>query len=291
MSYPQATPHSHPEALAEDLFVVYGSVQINALMRFSRNMAIVRNGSELTLVSAVRVDEPGLAALDALGTVKHVVRLGPLHGMDDPFYLDRYGAEFWSLPGGTQYTTPAINHPLTEGGPLPFPDAELFEFHGIAQPEGALLLKHGAGTLLTVDSIQSYATPPHKPHTGIVARLLSQFRGFPNETLIGPIWTQMLAADKQLLRSEFERLLELDFDQLLSAHGTFLPSGARLRFATRSPPASTHSSRNGEILTLRPAAQHAVLTKGSYAVAHWETVNRSTESELLASSTTVKRVR
>ena len=60
-----------------------------------------------------------------------------------------------------------------------------------------------------------------------MARLLSQFRGFPNETLIGPIWTQMLATDKHLLRSEFERLLELDFDQLLSAHGTFLPTGAK----------------------------------------------------------------
>jgi len=40
---------------------------------------------QLTLINPVRRDEEGLRALEALGEIKHVLRLGPLHGMDDAF--------------------------------------------------------------------------------------------------------------------------------------------------------------------------------------------------------------
>lgn len=231
MSHPQATPHSLPEEIATDLFFVYGSVRINPLILFSRNMAVLRHAGELTLVNPVRMNPAGLVALEALGEVRHVLRLGALHGMDDPFYLQRYDARFWSFPGGTSYPGPVIDETLTEGGPLPVPDAQLFEFHGIHQPEGALLLTRGPGILLTTDAIQSYTTPPHKPHTSLFARLLTPLRGFPNETLVGPIWTQLMTDDRPALRREFKRLLTLEFDQLLSAHGTFLPAGAKAEVA------------------------------------------------------------
>lgn len=226
MDYPAATTHDLPKKIGDNLYVVYGSVKINVLMRFSRNMAIVVNDGELTLINAVRMNNEGLAALDALGTVTHVLRLGGFHGMDDRFYLDRYDAAFWSFPHSNTYPDEKIDHALSEGGPLPFPNAHMFEFRDINQPEGALLLKSSPGMLLVADSIQSYATPPHKPHTSFIIRLLTSLRGFPNETIVGPIWTTMMTDDRSGLRAEFERLLELDFDQVLSAHGTALLSGA-----------------------------------------------------------------
>ena len=226
MDYPVATPHDMPRKIGDNLYVVYGSVQMNALLRFSRNMAIVVNEGELTLINAVRLNDEGLAALEALGTVRHVLRLGALHGMDDRFYLDRYDAAFWSFPDSNTYPDEKVDHALSEGGPLPFPNAHMFEFRGIHQPEGALLLESSPGMLLVSDSIQSYATPPYKPHTSLFLRLMTPLRGFPNETIVGPIWTTMMTDDRPALRAEFERLLELDFDQVLSAHGTALLSGA-----------------------------------------------------------------
>ena len=226
MDYHPVTPHSPPIEIAADLFVTYGSVKIGPLVRFSRNMAIVRNDADLTLINAVRMDEPALQVLESLGEVKHVLRLGSLHGMDDTFYVDRYGAKFWSFPGGTTYTEPSIDHELAEGGLLPFPNARLFEFDHISQREGVILLEQGPGILITVDSIQSYSTPPYKPHTSLIARLITPLRGFPNETIVGPVWTRMLANDKDALHREFVRLLDLQFEQLLPAHGTFLPAGA-----------------------------------------------------------------
>ena len=50
--------------------------------------------------------------------------------------------------------------------------------------------------------------------------------GFPRKTLIGPMWMKLLATDRDGMKSEFERLMQLDFDQLLSAHGTFLSEDA-----------------------------------------------------------------
>lgn len=63
MTRSHVTPYSPPEQLAPDLFVVYGSFRANPWVRFTRNMAIVRNAGELTLINSVRMDEAGLASL------------------------------------------------------------------------------------------------------------------------------------------------------------------------------------------------------------------------------------
>lgn len=226
MDYPAVLPHDHPKQIADDLFVVHGCIKINPMVRFTRNMAIVREGQELTLINPVRMNEAGLAKLEALGDVKHVLRLGCFHGRDDPFYVDRYKSEFWSFEGGTTYTEPDITKSLSEGGNLPFSNAKLFSFNYLRQPEGAILLERSPNILLSCDAIQSYATPPYTPHTNWFTRRLMPRIGFPRKTLIGPMWMDGLATDRNGMKGEFERLMEWQFDQLLSAHGTFLAKGA-----------------------------------------------------------------
>ena len=227
MSRVAVSPFSPPEQIAADVYVVYGSIRFNPVIRFTRNMAVIRSGQDLTLINPVRMDDTGLAELERLGEVKHVLRLGPLHGLDDVFYVERYGAKFWSLPGGTTYTQPPMDHQLGEQEPLPFPGARMFVFRHMVEPEGALLLERGPGLLLTVDAIQSYATPPYRPHTNFMAKLLLPLLGFPKKTIIGPIWMKKLVTDREGIREEFMRLMALEFDQLLSAHGVFLPQGAK----------------------------------------------------------------
>ncbi len=95
--HPPARPHCPLTEVLPDLFVVRGSISIGPT-RFSRNMAVVRQGERLVLVNTVRLDDEGLAALDALGRVTDTVRLAGGHGSDDPFYKERYGATVWTLP-------------------------------------------------------------------------------------------------------------------------------------------------------------------------------------------------
>ena len=224
MTHPRAYPHDPVEEIAADLFMVRGSIRLNALGRITRNMAIVRHQGELSLVNPIRLDGMGESQLLALGDIKRILRLGPMHGVDDPYYVDRFGAEFWAQGESKTYPEPKIEQKLAPDRPLPFPDAELFAFDGTVQPESALLIRRDPGVLLTCDAIQHYGDYRHNT---LIPRLMMPFIGFPRTTLVGPIWLKMMTPEGGSLKSVFERLLTLDFDRLLSAHGSLLTSGAK----------------------------------------------------------------
>ena len=107
-TFPPAYPHRPIKKIGDDLFMARGSIGFNRFVRLSRNMAIVKSGAELTLIDPIRLSVPGLRDLDALGTVKHIIRLGGGHGSDDPFYVARYKALFWCQAGGVRYREPPI---------------------------------------------------------------------------------------------------------------------------------------------------------------------------------------
>ena len=100
--FPAQLPHGEIREVLPDVFFVTGQTRPtfgSQTLQFSRNMSVVRDGDALTLVNTMRLDAAGLARLDELGSVKNLVKLGFFHGRDDAFYLDRYGATLWSLPG------------------------------------------------------------------------------------------------------------------------------------------------------------------------------------------------
>lgn len=224
MAYPPAYPHDPIEEIGSDLFMVRGGIKMNPLVSITRNMAIVRHEGELSLVNPVRLDEAGEASLRELGTVKRLLRLGPMHGLDDPYYIDTFHAELWAPGDSESYPEPKPDHLLTSDAELPFPNAELFCFDGTKQPETMLLMKQGSGVLLTCDAIQHYGD---YEHINFLGRIAMPLLGFAKTTLIGPIWLKKMVPEGISFESEFRRILDLEFDQLLSAHGSFLASGAR----------------------------------------------------------------
>jgi hypothetical protein len=215
--------HDPIEEIGPDVFMVRGSIKMNPVIRITRNMAVVRHAGELTLVDPIRLSPSEEKRLEALGSVKRVLRLGPLHGVDDPYYLERYGAELWAPGLSEAHPEPKPTLTYDTSTELPFPDAELFCFQGLNQNEAALLLRRGKRLLITCDAIQNYGD---YSHNNLLARVVLPFIGFPKTTIVGPIWVKMMTPEGGNLESEFRRLLELDFDQLLSAHGTLLESGA-----------------------------------------------------------------
>jgi hypothetical protein len=228
MPYAPAYPHDPIEEILPDVFMVRGSVRMNALMRITRNMVIVRHAGELTLVDPIRLNAEEEGRLRALGDVKRILRLGPLHGLDDAYYVDTFQAELWAQAASETYPEPPLDHIVSAGAELPFPDGELFCFEGLNRPESALLIRRGTGLLVTCDSIQNYGD---YRHNNLLARIAMPFMGFPKTTLVGPIWLKLMTPEGESLESEFRRLLELPFDQLLSAHGSLLRSGAHAAVA------------------------------------------------------------
>jgi hypothetical protein len=126
MSHPRAYPHDPIEEIQPDVFMVRGCIPLNGLLRISRNMAIVRHAGELTLVNPIRLSEAEEKHLETLGAVKRILRLGPMHGVDDPHYIGRYGAELWAQAVSEAYPEPRPDVIVDASTALPFPDAELF---------------------------------------------------------------------------------------------------------------------------------------------------------------------
>ncbi|MBM88121.1 MAG: hypothetical protein CMQ41_07040 [Gammaproteobacteria bacterium] len=216
-------PHGDLEEIGSDVFMIRGSIKVNPIMRISRNMGIIRENNAITLVNPIRLNHSVESKLKSLGEVKNLVRLGAFHGVDDPYYADKFKAQFWCQQGGTSYTEPTIDIEIGMGGLTPVDESEFFHFRRTIQPESALLLKRDDGILFTCDSIQHYSD---YSYSNWLARLVMPHIGFPKTTMIGPFWLKLMTPSGVSLVGEFKRLLELRFDSLLSAHGTFLPKGA-----------------------------------------------------------------
>lgn len=115
---------------------------------------------------------------------------------------------------------------------MPFGNAKLFCFRSTKEPESVLLLATGRAILLTTDAIQHYGD---YSNCSLALRLMMSWIGFPRTALVGALWLAMMTPEGGTLRGDFARLLTLDFDGLLSAHGTLLQAGARAAVARAFP--------------------------------------------------------
>jgi hypothetical protein len=221
--YPPQMPHGPLDEIFNDIFFVTGTARPTfdgVEYQFSRNMTVVREGTALTLINSVRLDDAGLAALEALGNVEHVVKLSSNHGLDDRFYVDRYKAAQWALPGDEHGGGQSIDRELSDSA-LPFADASLFVFETAKLPEALLCIDREGGIVVAADSLQNWAEPDRffsdETAKGMTAM------GFIKPANIGPGWRR--AAEPQA--QDFARLLGLDFDHLLPGHGTPLRKQAK----------------------------------------------------------------
>lgn len=223
--FPAVEPHGPIEELFEAVFMVHGTITLFSAgpdYQVNRNMVILRDGASgngtgaLTLIHSVRLDATGEAALEALGTIKHVMRLGAMHGQDDAYYVNRYGAKFWCHANTPVYREPVSDHVLSAGCELPVANAELFAFELPMAPETALLIRRDGGLLITADSLQH-----HEAYTNCSPPMVERMKaaGFDLTTIVGPIWQQRLTPKGGTLKPDFDRLLALDFKHHISAHG------------------------------------------------------------------------
>src|SRR5215470_6015678 len=160
MSHAEALPHGQIDEVFPDVFFVTGMMKaefFGAPWQFGRNMTVVCEGNELTLINAIRLDDAGLHQLEALGEVTHVVRIGSLHGRDDAFYVDRFQATYWSLPGAPPIGV-EVDEELTADA-LPLHHASLFRFEHTKLPEAILRLDRDGGILIACDALQNWAEP------------------------------------------------------------------------------------------------------------------------------------
>jgi len=227
---PPAYPHGELVEVLPDLFLVAGTMRLPGPLpvRFSRNMTVARRGDRLVVINSVRLDDAGLAALDRLGRVTDVVRLAANHGMDDPFYAERYAAKV-SIVKGQRYTAGldtsapgnyfTADHELDAGAVPALDGARLITLDSTPR-EGLLLLRDFGGTVISGDCLQNWAAPDE--YFSWLAKPMMKAMGFVKPYNIGPGWYKRSKPPKDQMRG----LLELEYANVLPAHGTPVIGGA-----------------------------------------------------------------
>ncbi|MBV8756624.1 MAG: hypothetical protein JO257_05100 [Deltaproteobacteria bacterium] len=220
--HPPAGKHGELTEVLPGIYFVTGTVKLPGPLpvRFSRNMTVVKQGDRLVVVNSVRLDDAGLAALDKLGKVTDVVRLAANHGMDDPFYAERYGAKVWAVKGQRYtagfntsrpdtYFTP--HHEMDATTELPIAGAKLTVID--STPSEGLLVLDG-GTIISGDCLQNWAAPD--AYMSGLGKFMLKRMGFMKPHNIGPGWLRQGKPPHAQLRA----LLDLPFVNVLPVHGT-----------------------------------------------------------------------
>lgn len=225
--YPPASAHAPISELWPNIYWVHGSINIGPAMQMNRNMLIIKQGTELTLINPLRLHDHELDKLDALGQVKHLIRLGDFHGLDDAFYLARYHPAFYCQAGQSSYPAPTQAIIIDHLSQPPVADAEFFIFTSAKYPEAALLLKQQR-LLITTDSVQYLAD---WSYTSKLTRVVLWLMGFKRGLQIGRPWLKRVSQNRADMHADFARLLTLDFDSLIAAHGSLLRGNAKTLLA------------------------------------------------------------
>jgi hypothetical protein len=220
-----AWPHGEIKPIFPNVFFVTGTNKTHhegTDIQTSRNMTILRHGSELTLINTVRLTDPALKKLEALGSVTNIVRIGAFHGRDDAFYKHQYPkAKLWALKGTTYDSGLKVDQELVPNGLMPFSTCSIFAFKTSSQPECILHIDQEGGILVSCDSIQNI-TSTDDFYSSETAKSFHEM-GLVASANISPIW---LGAT-HTKASDFEELLKkFTFSHLLTGHGEPLMDNA-----------------------------------------------------------------
>jgi hypothetical protein len=203
------------------------TIPLGLKISFGRNMVAVRTIEGWVLLNPVRLSEEAEADLLKMAPIKHAVRLGGFHGRDDRYYVDKFDVEFWGVPGIQAYPEPKFTREISENGQFPISDARVVIFKDAKCAECVVCLPQHK-LLLTCDSVQHY---DRDSFASALAKVVMYPMGFFVPCVIGPIWLKMATPPGGSLRADFERVLALEFDNLIGGHGSPKIGGAKAALA------------------------------------------------------------
>lgn len=251
MKHYPALAHGPIEPVFEDIWFVKGAVKMPMFvpMKISRSMTVLRipGTSDLVVVNSMRLSEKGHEELDALGQVKHVIRIAGYHGRDDAYYKERYGAQVHAIEGqryframeakGSVEDYMAPDSSLNELSELPLPGARLIVMKSSSPPEALLLLERDGGILVTGDSLQN--TPEPDEFVNFPAKLMMRKMGFYHPFLVGPAWLQFAKPSADEVRA----IADIQFENVLPGHGDPVMGEAKEKYlpALQGPLKGCHS--------------------------------------------------
>jgi hypothetical protein len=222
------------EQVFDDVWWTWGTVQVAPGLAFPRTMTIVRERDGLVVIHPVMMPPNEQAKIEALGPIKHIVRLGTGHGMDDPAYIARYKPTTWGQAGARLKDGATRDRELVTGGPSPLEGGTVIAFETSKNPECVIHVSRHGGIVFSCDSIQNW---DDSPGTSAVMRPLSRLMGFTGRACLGPRWRKHSEPkDGENFKPTYDKIVALEFAHAIGGHGAPMIDTARddLRAAIRA---------------------------------------------------------
>lgn len=183
-------------------------------MTIGRTMTVLNTGVGLIVLNAIRLSDSAQAELDTKGPIRHLIKLSDSHGIDEPFYVDRYKPTVWSLPGAAMGDL-RVDNTLGPDGPV---DGGVVVDYGktAGWREGAYLVPIGGGTLVTCDAIQNCADTEGASFFG---RIPGSLMGFKGGVINPPMWRRFHKLSGPAIGETLSGLAGLSFENLVTGHG------------------------------------------------------------------------
>ncbi len=214
-----------------------------------RMTALPLEGGGVALVSPIPIDDALAQQVAALGEVRFLIAPNLLHHLHLAAAIERYPGAAVLAPRALRAKRPdlRIDHDLESGLP-----AELGRSVQAVKLEGAPAvdehaLVHPATRTLVVTDLVFHVTRPQ----GLMAHLTLFLVGCHGRLAQSRAW-RFFVKDRAAAAASARRLLALDFDTLVMAHGDVVPTGARERLL-----GALAWMLSGEALALTPSRRSA----------------------------------
>lgn len=219
--FPDSLAHGALTEVVEGVFCVRGRFNMGPGIAIGRTMTIVDSGDGLVVLNAVRLSDRAQDELDAIGKVRHLIKLSDSHSVDEPFYADRYKPTVWSLPGAKMGGL-SVDRTLGPEGPVS--GGVVVDFGDTAGwREGAYWVPMGGGTLVACDGLQNCVD---SENTSFGGRIMMSLMGFKGGLIVPSMWKRFQKLSGAGVSKALAGLTGLSFANLVTAHGPPITGGA-----------------------------------------------------------------
>jgi hypothetical protein len=220
-SYFKLMHHGPIVEVLNNVYSIQGTMKLFGLFQYSRNMTVLKDGGSIVLINPIRLDQKTELEILKVGKISHILKIGSLHSVDIPYYMDKFSPKLWSLKNDKSLPDFPADHFLSHNLTLPFLDLKVHVFEGSKVPESLIYSPDNGGVFFSCDSLVNMSS--EDSHANTLVRVLSKL--LPKPTLIGPNWVKFAKPTK----SSFVNILTYDFENLVFAHGNPILGSAKIQ--------------------------------------------------------------
>ncbi len=219
----EAQPHEALVEVDDGILTVAGEIRM-PLGNFPRRMTVVRmNGGRTAIWSAIALDEPEMARIEALGTPAFLIVPGDHHRHDAHIWKQRYpDIDVIAPPAAKQAVEEAVPVDATSDV-LGDPEVRLVIVPGTGGHEAALEIRRTSGLTLVLNDVLANVAHPH----GLGAHIMARLFGFGVSHPQVPLPVQHGMESKVALAAQFDLwAADPDLKRIIVSHGEVIEEDA-----------------------------------------------------------------